>query len=66
MFATQMRINLIRGSTLGQNQGTEAAIVELGAGTTDAAGYALAVAHPHAHIVLTDLPEVRPLLQSNA
>jgi len=43
----------------------DAAIVELGAGT-GAAGLALAAAHPHAHVVLTDLPEVCPLLQSNA
>ena len=45
--------------------GPEAAIVELGAGT-GAAGLALAAAHPRARIVLTDLPEVCPLLQSNA
>jgi len=43
----------------------EAAIVELGAGT-GAAGLALAAAHPHARVVLTDLPEVCPLLQGNA
>lgn len=45
--------------------GPEAAIVELGAGT-GAAGLALAATHPHARVVLTDLPEVCPLLQSNA
>jgi methylase of polypeptide subunit release factors len=45
--------------------GPETAVVELGAGT-GAAGLALAVAHPHARVVLTDLPEVCPLLQSNA
>jgi hypothetical protein len=45
--------------------GTEAAIVELGAGT-GAAGLALTAAHPHARVVLTDLPEVCSLLQSNA
>lgn len=42
-----------------------AVAVELGAGT-GAAGLALAAAHPHARVVLTDLPEVCPLLQSNA
>ncbi|KAF8271167.1 putative methyltransferase-domain-containing protein [Lactarius quietus] len=40
-------------------------VVELGAGT-GAAGLALAAAHPHARVVLTDLPEVCPLLQANA
>jgi precorrin-6B methylase 2 len=45
--------------------GPEAALVELGAGT-GAAGLTLAAAHPHARVVLTDLPEVCPLLQSNA
>jgi len=45
--------------------GPGAAVVELGAGT-GAAGLALAAAHPHARIVLTDLPEVCPLLRSNA
>ena len=45
--------------------GPEAAIVELGAGT-GAAGLALAATHPHARVVLTDLPEVCPLLQINA
>jgi len=39
--------------------------VELGAGT-GIAGLAIAVAHPHARVVLTDLPEVCPLLQTNA
>ncbi|KAH9047360.1 hypothetical protein EDB84DRAFT_1263811 [Lactarius hengduanensis] len=33
---------------------------------TGAAGLALAVAHPHVRVVLTDLPEVCPLLQANA
>jgi precorrin-6B methylase 2 len=42
-----------------------ATVVELGAGT-GAAGLALAAAHPRTRIVLTDLPEVCPLLQSNA
>ena len=42
-----------------------ATVVELGAGT-GAAGLALAAAHPHARVALTDLPEVCPLLQSNA
>jgi len=45
--------------------GPGAAVVELGAGT-GAAGLALAAAHPHARVVLTDLPEVCPLLQANA
>lgn len=45
--------------------GTEGVVVELGAGT-GAAGLALAAAHPHARVVLTDLPEVCPLLQANA
>ena len=45
--------------------GPGATVVELGAGT-GAAGLALAVAHAHARVVLTDLPEVCPLLQSNA
>lgn len=45
--------------------GPEASIVELGAGT-GVAGLALAAIHPHARVVLTDLPEVCPLLQSNA
>jgi protein N-lysine methyltransferase METTL21C len=45
--------------------GPEGAIVELGAGT-GAAGLALAAAHPHARVVLTDLPEVCPLVHSNA
>ncbi len=40
-------------------------VVELGAGT-GAAGLAPAAAHPHARVVLTDLPEVCPLLQANA
>lgn len=39
--------------------------VELGAGT-GAAGLAIAAAHPHARVILTDLPEVCPLLQVNA
>ena len=39
--------------------------VELGAGT-GIAGLAIAAAHPHARVVLTDLPEVCPLLQTNA
>jgi len=43
----------------------EGVIVELGAGT-GAAGLALAAAHPHARVVLTDLPEVCPLLRTNA
>lgn len=45
--------------------GSESVVVELGAGT-GAAGLALAAAHPHARVVLTDLPEVCPLLQANA
>jgi len=45
--------------------GPRAVAVELGAGT-GAAGLALAAAHPHARVVLTDLPEVCPLLQVNA
>lgn len=45
--------------------GAEGVIVELGAGT-GAAGLALAAAHPHARVVLTDLPEVCPLLEANA
>jgi hypothetical protein len=40
--------------------GSEGVVVELGAGT-GAAGL-----HPHARVVLTDLPEVCPLLQANA
>src|SRR5579863_7266727 len=40
-------------------------VVELGAGT-GAAGLAIAAAHPHARVVLTDLPEVCPLLRANA
>ena len=44
--------------------GSGATVVELGAGT-GAAGLALAAAHPHARVVLTDLPEVCPLLQTN-
>jgi len=39
--------------------------VEIGAGT-GIAGLAIAAAHPHACVVLTDLPEVCPLLRSNA
>jgi len=42
-----------------------AAVVELGAGT-GVAGLALAATYPHAGVVLTDLPEVCPLLQNNA
>ncbi|KAH9003145.1 putative methyltransferase-domain-containing protein, partial [Lactarius hatsudake] len=45
--------------------GSESVVVELGAGT-GAAGLALAATHPHARVVLTDLPEVCPLLQANA
>ncbi|KAI9509809.1 putative methyltransferase-domain-containing protein [Russula earlei] len=45
--------------------GPRAVAVELGAGT-GAAGLALAAAHPYARVVLTDLPEVCPLLQNNA
>ncbi|KAI9463278.1 putative methyltransferase-domain-containing protein [Lactarius psammicola] len=45
--------------------GSQGVVVELGAGT-GAAGLALAAAHPHARVVLTDLPEVCPLLQTNA
>jgi len=45
--------------------GPRAVVVELGAGT-GAAGLAIAAAHPHARVVLTDLPEVCPLLQANA
>jgi precorrin-6B methylase 2 len=45
--------------------GADGVVVELGAGT-GAAGLALAAAHPHARVVLTDLPEVCPLLQANA
>jgi hypothetical protein len=45
--------------------GAGGVVVELGAGT-GAAGLALAAAHPHARVVLTDLPEVCPLLQANA
>ena len=45
--------------------GAEGVVVELGAGT-GAAGLALAAAHPQARVVLTDLPEVCPLLQANA
>jgi hypothetical protein len=45
--------------------GPEAVAVELGAGT-GAAGLAIAATHPHARVVLTDLPEVCPLLQTNA
>ena len=45
--------------------GSGDAVVELGAGT-GAAGLALAAAHPHARVVLTDLPEVCPLLRRNA
>ena len=40
-------------------------VVELGAGT-GAAGLAIAAAHARARVVLTDLSEVCPLLQSNA
>jgi hypothetical protein len=45
--------------------GPRAVVVELGAGT-GAVGLAIAAAHPHARVVLTDLPEVCPLLQANA
>ena len=45
--------------------GSEGVVVELGAGT-GAAGLAFAGVHPHARVVLTDLPEVCPLLQANA
>ena len=45
--------------------GPGAAVVELGAGTR-AAGLTIAAAHPHARVVLTDLAEVCPLLQSSA
>ena len=45
--------------------GSEGVVVELGAGT-GAAGLTLAAAHPHARVVLTDLPDVCPLLQANA
>jgi hypothetical protein len=41
------------------------AVVELAAGT-GAAGLALAAAHQHARVALTDLPEVCPLLRCNA
>ncbi|KAI9439830.1 putative methyltransferase-domain-containing protein [Lactarius indigo] len=45
--------------------GPESVVVELGAGT-GAAGLAFAAVYPHARVVLTDLPEVCPLLQANA
>ena len=45
--------------------GSEGVVMELGAGT-GAAGLTLAAAHPHARVVLTDLPEVCSLLQANA
>lgn len=45
--------------------GPRAVVVELGAGM-GAVGLAIAAAHPHARVVLTDLPEVCPLLQANA
>jgi Lysine methyltransferase len=45
--------------------GQEDVAVELGAGT-GVAGLALAADHLHANVVLTDLPEVCPLLQTNA
>jgi predicted RNA methylase len=47
------------------DSGPGAVVVELGAGT-GAAGLAIAAAHPHARVVLTDLPEVCPLLRANA
>ena len=47
------------------NFGSESVAVELGAGT-GAAGLALAAANPHAYVTLTDLPEVCPLLKTNA
>jgi hypothetical protein len=45
--------------------GSGGVAVELGAGS-GVAGLALAAAHPHAKVVLTDLREVCPLLQINA
>jgi hypothetical protein len=45
--------------------GADGVVVELGAGT-GAAGLALAAAYSHARVVLTDLPEVCPLLRANA
>ncbi|KAI0303666.1 putative methyltransferase-domain-containing protein [Multifurca ochricompacta] len=45
--------------------GTEDIAVELGAGS-GVAGLALAAAYPHSRVVLTDLPEVCPLLRTNA
>ena len=45
--------------------GPGAVVVELGAGT-GAVGLAIAAAHSHARVVLTDLPEVCPLLRANA
>lgn len=45
--------------------GSDGVVVKLGAGT-GATGLALAAAHPHVRVVLTDIPEVCPLLQANA
>jgi len=45
--------------------GPEGVAVEVGAGM-GAVGLTLAAANPHARVMLTDLPEVCPLLQNNA